>query len=247
MLEIISNHPKLFLGVFTPVILCVGYFYRDRKGKKENLKAALYVILEIWHRMSVLYRKDFDVYFDTLADVLIKRVPEAAFTDEQRTSAKEYFTPILKEVAQSSAFSDVEHYQESFENAVRLVAADDPFFAYKIGSAGKTKDFLKAIDQYLESAFKPLEEEGGDGLIFSETLKQHLTSHASIDVLSELEGNIYQLSLRISFASYVKSLMVVKRRKKKLSTFSKREVEKLLEIVLFPAMAEFNRERQAKL
>lgn len=247
MFELISNNPKLFLAVFTPATLCIGYFYRDRKEKQENLKAALYIILEIWHRMAVLYRKDFDSYFDALTEEIIKKVPEEEFTEEQRKATKEYFTPILKATTQSAAFSDIEHYQESFDEAVKLVALNDPFFAYKIGSAGNTKKFLKTLDQYLETALEPLEAEGGESLILSKALKEHLTSHASIDVLSDLERDIYQLSFKISSYSYLKSLMAVRRRKKKLKGFSKKEIELLVGSVLFPAMEEFNKQRQATL
>ena len=228
-------------------MLCIGYFYRVRKEKKENLKAALYILLEIWHRMAILYRNDFNAYIDALADELAKRVPEEGFTEEQRNATKQYLTPILRDTAHSSAFSDVEHYQQSFDEAVKLLAVDDPFFAYEIGSAGNTKKLLKALDRYLETVFKPLEAEGGDSLILSKTLKEHLTSHAALEVLSDLESDIYKLAFKIGFIPYIKSLKTVRKRKKRLKEFSQKELKELVETVLFPAMEEFNKQRQVTL
>lgn len=245
MLELLSNYPKLFLGVFTPVLLAAGYFYRSRKEKNDNLKKALYILLEIWHRMAVLYRKDFDSYFDAITDEIIKRVPEEEFTEEQRKASKEHFTPILMNTVQTAAFEDIEHYQESFDEAVKLIAINDPFFAYDIGSGGKTKKFLKILDSYLEDALQPLEDEGGDSLVLSNTLKDHMSSYASLDVISELEKDIRRLSFKVGIIAYIKSFSVIRRRKSRLQGFTEKEVHELVETVLFPAVEEFNKQRQA--
>lgn len=245
MLEFISSYPKLFLGVFTPALLATGYFYRARKEKNDNLKKALYILLEIWHRMAVLYRKDFDSYFDAITAEIIKKVPEEEFTEEQRKASKEYFTPILMNTVQTAAFSDIEHYQDSFDEAVKLIAINDPFFAYDIGSGGKTKIFLKTLDSYLEDALQPLENEGGDGLVLSNTLKDQLSSHASLDALSDLEKDINRLSFRVGIITYIKSFSVIRKRKERLQGFTKKEVSELVDSVLFPVIEEFNKQRQA--
>lgn len=245
MFEFISSYPKLFLGIFTPTLLAAGYFYRARKEKRDNLKKALYILLEVWHRMAVLYRNDFDSYFDAITAEIIRKVPEEEFTEEQSKASKEYFTPILMNTVQAAAFSDIEHYQESFDEAVKLIAINDPFFAYDIGSVGKTKKFLKTLDSYLEEAFEPLENEGGDSLVLSNTLKDHMSSHASLEVLSDLEKDIRRLSFRVGISSYIKSLSVIRKRKERLQGFSKKEIRELVDTVLFPAMEEFNKQRQA--
>lgn len=244
MIEFLSNHPKLFLGIFTPLALAIGYFYRARKGKSENLKKALYILLEIWHRMAILYRKDFDSFFDAITAEIMKKAPEEEFTEEQRKASKEHFTPLLINTIQTAAFSDIEHYQESFDEAVKLIAINDPFFAYDIGSGGKTKKFLKTLDSYLEDALKPLEDEGGDSVILSNTLKDHMSSHASLDALTDLEKDISRLSFRVGVIAYVKAFSVIRKRKNRLQGFTTKEVRELVDTVLFPALEEFNKQRK---
>lgn len=195
--------------------------------------------------MAVLYRNDFDSYFDAIIAEIMKKVPEEEFTEEQRKASKEHFTPILINTVQRAAFSDIEHYQESFDEAVKLIAINDPFFAYDIGSGGKTKKFLKTLDSYLEEALQPLENEGGDSLVLSNTLKDHMSSHASLEVLSDLEKDISRLSSRVGITSYIKSFSVIRKRKERLQGFSKKEVRELVDTVLFPAMEIFNKQRQA--
>ena len=240
MFELISQYPKLVVAILAPVFLVLGYLYRSRKEKRSNFKAALYILLEIWHKMSIFYRKDFNVHFDTLINELMKVVPEGEFTEAQREATKEYYMPIIKQSAQSSALSDFDHYADSFESVVELISINDPFFAYEISSSGKVKSYLARLDSYLAVAMQPLDEEGGDSGLLSKTLKDHLTSYASTDALDELEKTLKKLSLKVSVFAYFQACKTINKRKKQLNEFSPKEAQELIEKVLLPAMNEFN-------
>lgn len=236
MFEFISSYPKLFLGVFTPLIMGLGYFYRARKDKSENLKKALYIILEIWHRMAILYRRNCDDYFDVLIAELMKKVPEEGVTEEDYKAMKEHFTPILMKHLHKAAFSDIEHYQDSFDEAVKLISINDPFFAYHIGSGGKTKKYLDSLDCYLEDALKPFENNGGDSLAFSNTLKGHMSEHASLGILSGLEDDIKRLSYRIGVMAFIQSFFVIRKRKSRLQAIETEEISDMVNNLVLPAM-----------
>jgi|GEM_PF-3237539 len=245
MFELISSNPKLFIGVFAPLMLAMGYFYRARREKKENLRKALYILLEIWHRMAVLYRQNFDSMFDVFAKEIRKAAPEEEFTVEQQEATRKYFTPILLGVARSSAFSDMDDFQELFDEAVRLISVDDPLFAYHIGSAGKTKKFLSEFNGYVDNTLKPLDEEGGDSLILSSAIKSHISLHVSKDVLIDLEKNVRRIAFRVGIITFLKSCSVIRARKNKLEKFSESEIKELVGTVLAPMLLEFNKQRQA--
>ncbi|MCG7984929.1 MAG: hypothetical protein JAY90_19525 [Candidatus Thiodiazotropha lotti] len=241
MFEFISQHPKIAVAILTPILLATGYFYRLRKERLGNLKATLFTLLEIWHKMSVFYRKDFDGIFDTLINELLKVIPEEEFTETQRAATKEYFTPIIKQSTQSYALSDFERYADSFDSVVKNVSISDPFFAYKINSSGKIKSYLTRLDSYLATAMKPLDDEGGDSGLLSQTLKVHITSHAALGVLNELESAVKELSLKVGILTYFQARTTIKKRKILLNEFSPKEAKDLIEKVLLPAMNEFNK------
>ncbi|MBU2983719.1 hypothetical protein KO528_00015 [Saccharophagus degradans] len=241
MFEFISQHPKIAMAILSPMLLVAGYFYRSRKEKRGKLSVALFTLLQIWHKLSVFYRKDFDGIFDTLINELIKVIPEEEFTEEQRAATKEYFVPIFQQSAKTDALSGFDIYAESFDSVINIISTDDPFFAYKISSSGKVKSYLSWLDSYLATVMKPLDDEGGDSGLLAQTVKSHVTSHAASDTLNELEGAIKELSLKIGIFTYFQACKTIRKRRKQLNEFSQTEARDIIEKVLLPAMNEFKK------
>lgn len=81
-------------------------------------------------------------------------------------------------------------------------------------------------------------------MTLSETLKTHVTEHAQIDSIKDLESDIRRLSFKISLYTYISCLLSIRKRKKKLNKLSKNDIENLVANVLAPAMKEFNKKMQ---
>ncbi len=243
MVDLINIDNKLLIGILTPVLLAVGYFYRSRRENIKNRKIALYILLEVWHRISVFYRKDFDDVFDQLAIEIKKQFPAENISENDIRASRNYFTPILIETARGIALSDFDDYQERYQEAVSLISSDDPIFAYKVGSASKTKKFLMFLDSYLARSLSPLEETGV-GSKLSQSLKSHMTRSAELESIKDLESDIRKLSLKVSVFAYLSSAHLIKKRKNNISKIDNGELENLVKDILTPALAEFNKSIQ---
>ncbi|WCN10715.1 hypothetical protein [Marinomonas mediterranea] len=242
-MDLTNIDSKLLIGVMTPILLAVGYFYRARKESIKNRKIALYILLEIWHRISVFYRKDFDDVFEQIIKEIKRQFPTENISESEICASKAYFTPILIEAARGIALSDLDSYQEKYQEAVSLISSDDPIFAYKISSASKTKKFLKFLDSYLERSLAPIEE-SEIGSMLSQSLKSHMTKHAELDSIKDLESDIRRLSLKVGVFTFFSSAYIIRKRRSNLATIESREVENLVANVLAPAMTEFNKSIQ---
>lgn len=243
MVDLTNIDSKLLIGILTPTLLAVGYFYRARKESIKNRKTALYILLEIWHRISVFYRKDFDDVFEKVVKEIKKQFPSENISESEILASKNHFTPILMEAARGIALSDLDSYQERYQEAVSLISSDDPIFAYKISSASKTKKFLKFLDSYLEKSLAPIEE-NEIGSMLSQSLKSHMTKHAELDSIKDLESDIRRLSLKVGIFTYISSAYIIKKRRSNLAIIDNGEVENLVTNVLAPAMTEFNKSIQ---
>ena len=122
-MDLTNIDSKLLIGILTPTFLVVGYFYRARKDSIKNRKIALYILLEIWHRISVFYRKDFDDVFEKMVKEIKKQFPGENISESQILASKNHLTPILMETARGIALSDLDSYQERYQEAVSLISS----------------------------------------------------------------------------------------------------------------------------
>lgn len=242
-MDLTNIDSKLLIGVITPILFAIGYLYRSRKESIKNRKVALYILLEIWHRISVFYRKDFDDVFEQIIREIKRQFPSENISESEISASKAHFTPILIETARGIALSDLDGYQERYQEAVSLISSDDPIFAYKISSASKTKKFLKFLDSYLEKSLAPIEE-NEIGSVLSKSLKSHMTKHAELDSIKDLESDIRRLSLKVGVLTFLSSAWLIRKRKSNLAKIGSGEVENLVANVLAPAMTEFNKSIQ---
>lgn len=235
-MEFFEKYPEITIAIITLIGVCIGYIYRARKEKKENLNISLYLLLEIWHRLSVIAKVNFDQEFDELINELAKQLPEAELNEDQKSEIKKYFTPILIEKSHKTALSDFSTYTEAFDSAVLKLSKDLPFFAYRINSTNRIRKLFSFLDEYLEHALIPLSEMG-------EKKAAHLANEMNLkvreDALSDLEKDIKILSFEIGILDYISAIIVIRRRRKKLVKVDKTEIQKLVKDILIPVLNEF--------
>lgn len=239
MLDLVKSYPMLVIGIVTPLLLAIGYFYRARRESKKNQKLALYSLMEIWHRMSVFYKSNFDDVFDKVMSEVQKHYPQEEFSNEGMDAAKAFMTPILIQTAREAAFSDLDGYLEKYQEAVSLIASDDPIFAYRINFASSTGKILGCLDSYFRQILSGQESHEAGQAVFS-FLRESMTERMQIESLKELESNIKQLSIKISFRTLLASVLAINKRKRMLDRMDDSLVNEMVSNVLVPVISKLN-------
>ena len=241
MIDFIDFDKSLLIGILSPFLLAVGYFYRSRKENKRNRKLALYTLLEIWHRVSIFYRKDFDDAFDLVFIELRKQFPNERITEVEIEASKAHFSPLITEILRTTALSGLTGYQDKYQDVISLISEDDPIFAYKISAASKTKRFLGFLDSYFEKTLESIENGSAESQHLAETLKSHMAEHAKLDCINDLEADIKILSFKVSIYTWLSCIYTIKKRRKSLKSIENHEVEALVKNIIAPAINEFSK------
>lgn len=195
-------------------------------------------MLEIWHRLSVLTKVNFDLEFDELINELTRQIPEAELNEQQKTEVNKFFTPILIEKSHKTALSDFGTYTEAFDSAVFKLSKDLPFFAYRINSTSRIRKLFSFLDEYLEHALMPLSEMGEKQA--AHNLANEMHPKARNDALSDLEKDIKILSFEIGILEYIFALVVIRRRREILKKVDKSEIKNLVKEIVIPVINELN-------
>lgn len=245
MLELINSNPTLTLGIASPLFLAFGYLYRAKNENKKNKKLALYSLMEIWHRMSTFYIRNIDDLYERVMNSLTKKYPYIEFSKQDLELGKAHFVPlILKSLRDTSSF-DLNNYQDKYQDAICLIASDDPIFAYKISSASSVDKFLNMIGTYMDSSLEGITDDV-EGSILSSVLKETMTEHVEIDTIKELELNIKALARKISFGTYLTSAITIYQRERKLTKIMNEKIDEIVVDVLVPAFNEVNKQMSKK-
>lgn len=179
--QYVMDNPALSAAIISMVSAVLGYFYRDRKLKKQNLRTALYVLLRIWHPLTALYANKFDDIFGALLDRLEERVPGLKFTEEQRASALDQFSPLIERIVHNGIIGGPNEYATQYGEAVKLISLSDPILAYQIGSAGGAKEFLQSIDEHLTAPLESIEAASDNEQLFLQITKDKVNSMGRIE------------------------------------------------------------------
>ena len=232
------QHPELTIAILSPALLALGYFYRVRVEKRSNLREALYLLLEIWHRVSVLSARSPESMIETLAERMRALYPTANISETEMQATKAHFIPILRRLIRGHALSDMEGLQDAYTKVIHLVARSHPIYAYRLESAMTVKKRFAFLDQYLDEALQPLDVQGGQASVFAAKLRERIGDHAGKDATLDLEKSLRGLAWRVSFASLVEVHRLIKKRRNLLVTDSAAEIDKLLLVILSPMITD---------
>jgi len=235
-----QQHHELVIAVLSPVLLAFGYFYRARMEKRSNLREALYLLLEIWHRMSALSVRSSEGMVDAIADRIRALFPTAVISDTEMLATKAHFIPIFTKAVRGHSLADVEGLQDAYGKVVRLVARSHPVYAYRLESASRIKRRLAFLDQYLLEAFQPFDQQQNPTAVFAAKLRDQLNSYAEQDVIGDLEKSLRGLALRVSVWSFLGTHLLIKRRRRTLETDSPDDIDRILLEVFSPMLSDPN-------
>jgi len=221
----IDQHKEIAAAVFAILTGVVGYFYRASKERRNNLRQALYLLLEIWHRMNVLSAKSPIEMIDMMVDRISHLFPKMIISDDELQAIKLHFPPILKKILRDQVLSDVDRLYGAFVDVVRLIAQSHPIYAYKLEIASTMKSRLGFLTQYFAEAFKPLHQEGGQSNAFASILTDGIMCHAERDLAKEMEVGLRGLSIRIGIVSFFEILWLIRRRHKEIDYKLKDQID----------------------
>lgn len=233
----IEDNPELTVGIAALASAAIGYYFRAWRERQENLKEALYLLAEIWHRSTVAFNLPIDAMFDALLKRLREVAPEAEFTEEQVAATRAYFRPILERATRFHAMDGIDTLYGAYEKVVHLIARTDPIFAYDLDAASTIKRRLSFLDQYLQEAFQPLDSQGGAAQEFSNNLRAAIKEKAEGEATQELEGHLRRLSRILGPKTWLLMTIRIGRRKRVLAKGPDLEkIEKLISEVLVPVV-----------
>lgn len=225
------------LAIAGAAFATIGYYYRVWRESKDNQREALYLLAEIWHRSTLAFNAPIQKMFDKLSERLRELLPDANFTDEQEAAMRSYFTPILEKTIRFHAMDRLESLYGAYEKVVHLISRSDPIFAYDLDAASATKRRLAYIDQYLQEALMPLDDQGGAAKIFSDDLRNALKAEAEKEASQELEKHLRRLAFKLGIPTWMKiNIRILRRRRLLTSGPDIDRFEKLLRDVLIPVV-----------
>ncbi len=238
----IEANPELAVTLAGVVAAIVGYYYRSWREQQDNLREALYLLLEIWHRSSAVLNSTVKGRLGVMVERLKARFPEVSISEEEQAAAHAHFVPILERTMRLHVMDGIESLNGAYDRVVQLISRSDPLLAYDLDSASITKRRLAFIDQYLREAFQPLEGEGGQAEIFADSLCEGIKGKVETETLEEFEKNIKRLSRKLGLVAWVKVIVRIRRRHHVLARCPKTEVvDRLLEELLIPAIKASNK------
>lgn len=236
----IEQHHELAIAILSPLLLVLGYFYRVRVEKRANLREALFLLLEIWHRMGLAAAIASEDLVAALVARIKSHIPNATISEAEIQAAKEHFLPIVNRLLREHALSDLDGLQDAYKKVVVLVARSHPVYAYKLESASSIKKRLSFLDQYLDEAFQPVGAQVDSQSAFIGKLREQVNRHAEENVVAEMEGRLRGLAWRVSLFSLLDVHLLIGKRRRSLALDSAKELDRWLLAVMKPLMADPN-------
>ena len=210
----IEANTEVATALFAALFASLGYFYRARQEKRENLKVALYWLLEIWHRVTILSWSSYDDFYDRLILRFRQRHPHLPFSDAEAAASKAHFIPILRNSLAAHAMANFDGFQNAYNEAVQSVARSNPVYAYKI-RATSLKDRIAYLDTYFGAAFESVPNESSMSP-FVKGMRGKVDDLSYADEVLDLEIIIRGLAWRISLSTYLETHRAIHARKAKL-------------------------------
>lgn len=239
-MDLFTTYQNLTVGVFGTLCVAIGYLYKAQRSKKENIKSALYLLLEIWHRMTIFAKIDFEQELESFISEICKKFPKFIMSDKEKTTIKKQFSPILINMLHQIAIEGYNSLEDAFKEAVSNISKDDPVLAYKINNSSNIKGTINHIDRYLQESIKTF---GGSQGQLENLFSKKIQEMVSIDLLKNLERDVILLSRRLSLVSEFKVRRLIRKRKKKIAQTDLSEMNKWINEII-PMIVEFNNQMQ---
>lgn len=230
--------PAVAAAVFVALCATTAYLYQRIQDRRGNLKEALYLLLEIWHRITLLANESsIDLLLNRIFEGVKQRLPQLRFDDAEVKAAAGNAKPVLQNLIRSRALEGFENVQDAYAQVIKLISKSDPIFAYRLESAMSIKQRLALLDTALKDAMPLTLDQPPVVAALAASVTDRLRTTANTDSMQELEAALRSLTWRISLWSYFLVRREIKKRAKQLATPDS-EIFNLVDNMLVPALVE---------
>ncbi|MFD2177869.1 hypothetical protein [Veronia pacifica] len=212
---------KLLIAIIAPISACIGYSYRARTESKKKQKRALYLMLEVWHRLSVNYKKDFRPEFIYLFKKIENKIPDLKLSEDDINIMYDTFEPVLLEKMKGISQEDLEDYQNKFKEAIILTSEDNPILAYEISHSV----LISKISDDVNSMFSKFLGNNTSQEENERKLRRLVESIFDVKAIESLEDDVKKVARSISIFDFIRVKNKIKKRKNFLLNSHKADPE----------------------
>jgi len=231
--DLVLEYKEFVIPVFTALLMGIGFLLKEIFQRKKNKKTALFILLEIWYKSTVFLLEKPDKHLFNEFNRVSKKF-NISFTDDEKKDLAKQISKIMMQSIESSSLDDIDNYEKKFNEAITLIASEDPIFAHKINNIG----YIKAIKSFTNN-YEELVSQNFDTMILNNSiyieLKEINEEEDKFISLNNLELAIKSLALKISLLTYFKILYYIYSRKKSIKEISieiLKEEEELIDHLL---------------
>ena len=180
-------------------------------------------MLEIWFRLSIFYKQNYDKEFSALFNEIKKIIPQFTPNEDVLSKLKNILTPLIFQLSIKTNLSDYDCILEKLEKSIELLAQENPIIAYKLNTA---RDIYKAqdyLDEYISEISKTdiIDDIVHEKSISNEqlaTLHNTAKNHQLLEITKNIENNIVKLSFHLSIITLIQTIKLLRFRKKSINT-----------------------------
>lgn len=229
MTDIVVSYKDFIIPVFSVLLLGIGYLLKELFQKNKNKKVALFILLEIWSR-EISTKPNIEEFYLNVFNLLANKYGI--------NLSKEVIDPLIQNFSKISQSSlnhvhenEIDKYTKQLDEAIKLIASEDPVFAYRINYS----NFVQNQDNYMQRYSELIQNQKVfkvDDVLpdYMNNISNEVKDKAHDSVLETFEENIKSLSLKISIFTYIEVLLLIRKVKKNLKNIEIEEDE--LELII---------------
>lgn len=230
-----SSNPQLTIALLSPLLFAIAYFYKAHVDRQGNLHQALYLLLEIWHRMTAASASQrSDIIFNAIFERIKQKIPQQEFPEGYIEGIKSYYAPLAVKGVKKTALEGFDDLHSAYANAVTLISRSDPILAYRLDSAPSIRKRLASLDGYLNEAFDPITQQDPSAASTLSVIKEKLGNYAEDDGIADIEKSLRRLACQIGLVTYLRVRSAVSRRHKQMRAVDRKEVDRLVDALIMP-------------
>ncbi len=219
--------------VLSALFAWIGYVTRANSERKRILSSTLFNLLEIWHRLKRLHGYDSaqlsTIYFEEIQ----KQIPGLEISASDRTQVTCFIENNVQMFLAQLVTRGEELLEDSFQQSIRQLAEVEPLLAYSLSANNSIKTAILEIDSFIKKSIDGLIHDDKDKVQTDEMLKG-VKTYMHEDAAHDLERDLRQLSLKIGFPTYIRTIYLLRRKRATSNSDMQELIGKLLSELVIP-------------
>lgn len=216
-----------FIGIgFGWTLNQASQWFRARAEDKKLLKQVLFNLLEMYYQCN---RVDFSKVLTSITEVVFKKIPKEAQTEEVKTQILTAYTGILETILRPVMIEDLRQIENNYQASIKDLAKIDPIKSFFL--SGKTSVVSK-IELYLDNAVVELKNTFPNEKIQIEadtkTVFTKMRENIHSEILTEIESDSRKIAWKINPVLWLRTLWTLSKLKKRANASIDKEIEEFI-------------------